>query len=357
MQVAIRVDASREIGTGHFMRCLTLADALAEAGARIRFICRRLPDHLDALAAERGHERVTLPGGSESIGGDIAHARWLGASQADDARQTMAALADRAWAWMIVDHYAIDYRWETAVRSSAGRLLAIDDLADRRHECDVLLDQNLYPDMTSRYAGRTPAGCDLLLGPAFALLRAEFRVWRARPRLRDGRVQRILVLLGGADAGNYTARAVDALAAVTPRPQVDVVIGADHPAGRSLAAACAALGFALHVQAANIAELTWSADLAIGAAGSASWERCCLGVPAISLVTAANQEPIAAGLAAAGAVALVDRTPADAAAIGRVLRALLDDPGRVTSIGAAAGRLVDGSGALKVTSHLLQRAA
>lgn len=143
-QIALRVDASTQIGTGHFMRCLTMADALRERGARPRFVSRHLPEYLRSKLAEKGHDFVLLQGASENMAVDeLAHAPWLGVSQSQDADATINALSDQHWDWIIVDHYALDCRWESRLRRSADKILAIDDIADRQHDCDVLLDQNL----------------------------------------------------------------------------------------------------------------------------------------------------------------------------------------------------------------------
>src|SRR5690606_32001299 len=193
MKVALRTDASMRIGTGHLMRCLTLADALRDAGARTRFVCRALPHGLREVVIGRGHELVELPSvcGSTAGGGDgrgapvasphtaLEHADWLGTTQEEDAAATCDALDDGAvWDWLAVDHYAIDARWETRLRTAARRILAIDDLADRRHDCDALLDQNLHAGMHARYDGLVPDACVRLVGPRHALLRPEFAAAR-----------------------------------------------------------------------------------------------------------------------------------------------------------------------------------
>jgi UDP-2,4-diacetamido-2,4,6-trideoxy-beta-L-altropyranose hydrolase len=180
---------------------------------------------------------------------ELPHASWLGTSQADDARETLLALSDRTWSLVIIDHYALDFRWEIAVRPAAPRLLAIDDLADRRHDCSLLLDQNLYTDAAARYASKVPEDCRLLLGPRFALLRQQFRDIRGRVVPRTGPVTRVLVCFGGVDNDNHTMTAIEALDTVAPRPAVDVVIGAQHSHRAAIEKACEDRAFACHVQA------------------------------------------------------------------------------------------------------------
>ncbi len=304
MNIAIRVDASVQIGTGHFMRCLTLSDGLKQCGAHIRFVSRELPVHLRDMLAAKGMELASLDSNASAPPiDDLAHAHWLGTSQTQDAQDTIQALSDRTWDWLIVDHYALDARWESAMRSSARQIMVIDDIADRQHECDVLLDQNFYADMQTRYTGKVPSHCQLLLGPRYALLRDEFRTLREQVKPRTGPVKRVLVFFGGVDADNHTGRAIEALTEIKISGlHVDVVIGAQHPCREQIKAACALHGFICHVQTERMAELMAAADLAIGAGGAATWERCCLGLPSIILVIADNQSKAAADLEAAGVI-------------------------------------------------------
>lgn len=289
--IAFRTDATSQIGTGHFMRCLTLADELNRCGARIRFVSRDLPLHLRDMLVARGMELVALDGDVTRLHtGDLAHASWLGASQDQDAQSTIQALSDQSWEWLIVDHYALDFRWEGAMRGAARKIMVIDDIADREHDCDVLLDQNFYADMQTRYAGKVPSHCELLLGPRYALLRDEFRKLHEQVKLRTGDVNRILVFFGGVDVDNYTGQTIEALSGIDVRGiHVDVVVGAQHPCREQIKVACAQLGFICHVQTSKMAGLMAAADLAIGAGGSATWERSCLGLPTLVFCTAHNQ--------------------------------------------------------------------
>ncbi len=302
MKVFFRVDASTLMGTGHFMRCLTLADTLKKPGVRIRFVSRYLPEHLRAMLAARGHEFALLDSVQNDLAFDeLAHAPWLGVSQVQDATDSIQALSDELWDWLIVDHYALDLRWESMLRQTAKNILVIDDIADRQHDCDLLLDQNLYADMDARYIGKVPVHCQLLLGPRYALLRDEFRQMHEQVKPRSGPVKRILVFFGGVDADNYTGRAIEALSEIDiPGLYVDVVIGAQHPYREQIKVACAQHGFICHVETNNMAELMAAADLAIGAGGSATLERCTMGLPSIILVLAENQSKAAKDLDAAG---------------------------------------------------------
>lgn len=341
----MRADASPAIGTGHVARCLTLASAVRARGGTVRFITRNLPAHLRDWIRSAGHECVSIDGGPAEPADELEHAAWLGTSQAADARDTALALADAQWDWMVVDHYALDARWERRLRASVRRLLIIDDLADRDHVCDLLLDQNLPADI-ARYAPRVPSGSGVMTGPKFALLRDEFRAARERARPRDGEVRRALVFMGGGDADNHTVRAIAAcVRANFAAGEVDVVIGGGQANERQVEAAAALAGYTCHVQTRCMADLMVAADLAIGASGSASWERCAVGLPAVAMAVAVNQRRILDGLAAVGAIVPVTPdTDSIAVALSRARR----DPAAVQAMSHAAWQLVDGAGVDRV---------
>ena len=302
MSVLLRADASHAIGSGHVMRCLTLATALRERGAAARFVCREHDGHLCDLIQEQGFTVTRLPL-RERIPSDhdgLAHAAWLGGSWQDDAEGTRAAL--EAWGrkpeWLVVDHYALDHRWEQALRSSVQRLMVIDDLADRTHDCDLILDQNLVAEMDTRYVDKVPEACGLLLGPGYALLQPRFAEIHPSTRVRTGPIKRVLISFGGADLNNLTERSLRVFLSLNrPDIEVDVVM----PARPSVVDAIRQLASGndhihLHEFLPTLAGLTAAADLAIGAAGASSWERLCLGLPALIVTLADNQVPIASEL-------------------------------------------------------------
>ncbi|MBI1907600.1 MAG: UDP-2,4-diacetamido-2,4,6-trideoxy-beta-L-altropyranose hydrolase, partial [Rhodocyclales bacterium] len=352
--VAFRADATNQIGTGHFMRCLTLADALHRNGARIRFVSRGLPNHLGDMLTARGMEFVRLNCNTAPERLDnLAHSNWLGTSQAQDARDTLEALAGRRWDWLVVDHYALDARWESAMRVAAGQIMVIDDLADRQHDCDLLLDQNYYLDLQTRYATKVPDHCRLLLGPRYALLRDEFQKLREQLRARTGKVKRIMVFFGGVDAGNYTGLSIQALSGVDNADfAVDVVIGAQHPRRSEIERACATHGYTCHVQTARMAEIMAAADLSIGAGGSATWERCCLGLPTLSICTAENQRRQVADAAEASLLYAPSGEGDLVDLIRRHTRCLLENASILNVISTAAMKAVDGRGASRIVRDL-----
>lgn len=354
MRIAFRADASPRIGAGHIMRCLALAAKLASRGAHISFIYAQLAEHLVALIQQRGYAMCLLNVSEESSdSSNLAHAAWLKSSQAEDAAACVALLRSDPVDWLVVDHYALDHRWETAVQSCARKLLVIDDLADRKHSCDLLLDQNLYLNSRERYAEKIPTKCVPLLGPAYALLREEFSEWRDRRAARSKLVRKVHVFFGGFDENDYTSRALRVIGDLRrTNISLDVVIGREHPNLKFIQDECFRAGHSCYIQISNMAELMASAELAIGATGSASWERCCLGLATIGVATAPNQQPIAAGLYEAGAIAWV-RSPAHFEhGIALELERLLDNPRDIELMSAAAKKLVDGLGAERVTERL-----
>lgn len=336
------------------MRCLTLAAALKKRGAEIRVVSRHLPEHLQEMLAARGQEFVLLNGSpGEGISDGLTHAQWLGTSQHADAQDTIRALADQNWDWLVVDHYALDARWESVLRQTAKSILVIDDIADRKHDCDLLLDQNFYADMNARYTGKVPPHCGLLLGPRYALLREEFHDLHDQIKPRTGPVKRILVFFGGVDVDNNTDRALEALVNVgIPNLHVDVVIGAQHPFCDQLELKCAAHGFSCHVQTDRMAEMMAAADLAIGAGGSATWERCCLGLPTLTICTADNQGRQIADAASEGLLYAPERKDELTLVFERHVSALIENGYLRHVISRNGMRAVDGSGVPRVIGNM-----
>ena len=302
MNITFRTDSSLQIGSGHVMRCLTLADELRQRGADIMFVCREFPGNMIALIAAKGYPVVRLAQAEAEYAEapeDPAHAAWLGVTWQQDAAETITAVGDTKPEWLIIDHYAIDCRWELLLRSQVSKIMVIDDIADRSHDCDLLLDQNLYEGMETRYDTLVPKSCQKLLGPKYALLRPEFAAARKNLRQRDGQVKRVLVFFGGVDPTNETEKTLQALAGINDRQfDVDVVVGGGNLHKEQINKICAANdGFHYHCQVDNMAELMAAADLAIGAGGATTWERCFLGLPSIVLVLAKNQKQAAEYLA------------------------------------------------------------
>ncbi|MCM3654510.1 UDP-2,4-diacetamido-2,4,6-trideoxy-beta-L-altropyranose hydrolase [Metabacillus litoralis] len=296
MNIFIRTDASVEIGTGHVMRCLTLAKDLKMKGARVTFICRKLTGNLLNYIEEQGFEVNSLPQPNESnfkIDSMIKHSHWLKVYWKIDMNQTKNILKKEPQIdWLIVDHYAIDKKWEREMRPLVRKIMVIDDLADRFHDCDLLLDQNIQLD--KRYDKFVPKTSLKLLGPKYALLRQEFRDARKQLRFRDGNIKCILIFFGGSDSTNETIKTLEAIKLLDKKNiKVDVVVGSTNKNKEQIKLFCEDLPNTIfHCQIDYIAQLMLKADLSIGAGGSSTWERCYLGLPTLTIETANNQAEI-----------------------------------------------------------------
>ncbi|MEL7633408.1 MULTISPECIES: UDP-2,4-diacetamido-2,4,6-trideoxy-beta-L-altropyranose hydrolase [Sporomusa] len=293
--IVFRVDSSELIGSGHLMRCLTLAGQLKkEKQEEIVFISRDLAGSLNHLIEKNGYRLLLLPSAAstEELTG---YEQWLTVRQAVDADQTRQLLQGLAVEYLIIDSYAIDETWENIVRPYVDEIMVIDDLANRKHNCDILLDQNYYCEGEYRYTGLVPPHCKLLLGPQYALLREEFYEARKKMRTRDGTIKNILVFFGGSDLTNETMKALQAMEALQRTDiQVNVVVGASNKNKESIKAYCLQHdNMHYFCQVSNMAELMNEADLAIGAGGTATWERCFLKLPALVITIAENQVEIA----------------------------------------------------------------
>lgn len=257
MNILIRTDASTEIGSGHVMRCLTIAFNLRRLGHHVEFWMEPLPGNLIELAENHG-----FPVTSRMQAVDI----------------------------LIVDHYQLDARWEQTMRAFAARIIVIDDLANRRHECDLLLDQNVIENYRHRYDGLVPAHCKLLLGPQYLLMRDEFIEARRKQATRSGDVSRLLVFMGGSDPTHETMKVLHALQHTAARfEHMDVVIGVSNPRRAEIECICKERQYAFHCQIDYMASLMNMADFSLGAGGSTTWERCYVGLPSTSTIVADNQ--------------------------------------------------------------------
>jgi UDP-2,4-diacetamido-2,4,6-trideoxy-beta-L-altropyranose hydrolase len=289
LRFLFRVDGSRTIGSGHIVRCAALASVLKRDGNDTCFICRNAAGGLGEWLQAQGFSvrSCVVPGG------------W---SQIQDAELTLAALEGESFDWIVVDHYELGLEWEHAMTPAGARILAIDDIG-RPHECDILLDQNYPNSIHAKYKNNVPDHCTRLLGPAFSLVRSAFGSLRTRSlaRPRD-RISSILVFMGGGDLRNETSKAVEGIGnACVPSLTINVVVGNSNPHVGIVASLVDRMRNArLHVQTSQMAELMASADIAICAGGTTTWERCVLGLPAFTTILADNQVPIVHAMAASG---------------------------------------------------------
>lgn len=293
MNIVIRTDASTKIGSGHVMRCLTLAQQLRKAGANVHFVCRLHPKNLIEFIRGKGFTVHELPK-RESVPlqhKKYVHEDWLATDWESDAEETSQIIEQFVVPvdWIVVDHYALDIRWETYLKPQCRRFAIIDDLADREHNCDVLLDQNSYLD-GDRYSGLVPSSCKQILGPRYALLRDDFVKARERLRYRTGEIKNILIYYGAVDVSNETEKAIRATTQIVSSDvKIHVIVGYANPLRSKLEELCHSLGVHFHVQVDNMADFIVNADLAMGAGGATAWERCYLGLPCLTTTLAHNQ--------------------------------------------------------------------
>jgi UDP-2,4-diacetamido-2,4,6-trideoxy-beta-L-altropyranose hydrolase len=346
--VVFRVDASREIGHGHVMRCLTLADALRARGKDCLFVCRAHDGHLANVIRARTHDVQLLPRPIDRRG-------WLGESQDVDAEQTIAALAGTRPGWLFVDHYAIDARWEERMAREVQRIAVIDDLADRDHACVLLLDQTLGR-RESDYAERVPRGCRILAGAGYALVRPEFAGLRSASLGRSSRgISHIVISLGGIDLMGATSRVLDALDRLEkPAFTIVAILSASSPSLGLLRERAVRMRHRTRVlvEPGDYAAQLARADVVVGAAGTSAWERCTLGLPTLLLVLADNQLLVARQLQQAGAAEMIgdledvdDRLPT-------AVQRLAKSPARLAVMRAAAAAVTDGAGTSRVIAAM-----
>lgn len=356
MKILFRTDASAQIGTGHVIRCCTLAEVLLETGAQIHFVCRHLPQTLHEMLEAKGIKVTLLDEGGfddELDAYTLPHSDWLGVSQIVDAKATLRVIDGEKQDWVIVDHYALDISWERRLRQITKNIMVIDDLADRRHDCDLLLDQNFYHDQDARYLNLVPKKCQMLLGPRYALLRKEFAEQRSSVTVRVGNVQRILVFFGGVDIHDFTSQTIQGLSEINNKNfYVDVVIGNEHPNRVVISDLCKKFSYQLHVQTTKIAELMSMADLAIGAGGGAVWERACMMLPTLSIPIAEHQVMQLGDLAKAGILYTFNAEKFSSETIKSHGLALIENHSLRYLLSSNSAVLVDGRGAEKVAKRL-----
>ena len=368
--VVFRVDASLEIGTGHVMRCLTLADALSDEDTICTFITRLHDGNLIDVIQRRGyvvHVLSTADEGNLGLKGDYtqdtssftAPYHWLGATQIQDAEMCIPHLVALQPDWLISDHYALDAVWDLALAPYYRKLMVIDDLADRRHECDLLLDQTYGRDPED-YRDLVPDRCRLLCGSEYALLRPEFAALRAQSLARRAatwQLKHLLISLGGVDRDNVTGKVLRALrtSALPSDCRISVVLGPTAPWFLDVQNEARKMPWSTEVlvDVREMAKLMAESDLAIGAAGSTSWERCCLGLPSLVLVLAKNQLPGAVELQKVGAAVVVE-TQQQITIFLKRLQVEDSVTEILTKLSEVAASVADGKGCQRTVKHLLE---
>ena len=327
MTVVIRSDAGPEIGTGHIVRCAALAHLAMQRGHDAKIVGTGVHHSLAIWLQDQGIEVLTCDG----------------VIRPTDAERTSRYTKDFVESdWLVVDHYRLDASWETSVNRGAGRLLVIDDLANRKHACDVLLDVGMHTVMGNPYADLVEPETKVFFGPRYALIRDEFD--DVEPRQRSGVVGRILVYIGGGlksgpvlrrialalESADFSEISVIFLASAEELNEIaDLVVRNQHFRGVSPMVDMPTL-------------LDW-ADLVIGTCGTSTWERLLLGVPSMCLVTAENQQSDAELLAAAGAIVNLGKSESlRMRDIVAVIAELRESPSSVQEMSAAGLEIMKG---------------
>lgn len=337
-QIIIRADSSYDLGSGHVMRCLTLADELRSMGANIIFFCKNTPGNMIPHIQSKGYEVWSYIQESEDN-----YFYW------DIDANCIVDKMKRNFihpGWLIVDHYGIDYKWENKVRPYVSNIMVIDDLADRKHDCDVILDQNFYEDPDDRYNHLVSIKCKTFIGPEYVLLRPEFKDPLKKDKFRNGHIANILVFFGGSDPTNETVKTLRALKEVSLiNCSVDVVVGASNPNNEIIKDLVnTASNMRYHYQVNNISDLMYNADLAIGAGGTATWERCYLGLPAIVIITAENQVKAISLASKKGAIlCLGHSTNVTEKTLLDAVNTLSRDPARVKEMSITSKQIMNSS--------------
>ena len=351
MNVVFRVDSSIQMGIGHVMRCLTLAQVLKENGENIEFICRKHKGSLIDKIRSNGfivHELGLLE--ETEVDTSLAHSHWLGATQQQDANDCIDILKAKTLDWLIVDHYALDEQWQKRLKPYCEKLMVIDDLADRKHQCDILLDQT-FGRQQGDYSELTPKGCKLLLGSKYALLRPEFAKWRTYSLERRSKLEfkKSLINMGGVDADNVTENILDELKICNLPNDINIIVvmGRSAPHLKSVKFKADTLPYktGVKVDVDNMAEIMANSDIAIGASGATTWERCCLGLPAIQIVIAKNQLFLAETLSNHNIIKLVKT-------IKETTHLLSRSAEWMNNIGSSALEICDGRGVYKAFNKM-----
>lgn len=337
----IRADADQEIGTGHVMRCLALAQAWQEhGGGSATFAMARKTAALESRLVSDGQEVLDI---AASPGG------------ADDARQTVAVARRKKTACVVVDGYHFKAEYQRIVKDAGLRLLFVDDFGHAGHYCaDLVLNQNLYAD-ESLYSDREPS-TRLLLGSRYALLRREFWPLRGRRRTINSVGSKVLVTLGGTDPDNVTLKVLRALQQIRMESlDAVVVVGGSNRHGEELRSAVRNLPPTIRLEhdVTNMPELMAWADLAVSAGGSTSWEIMFTGLPNLVMALDEHQLLVAQELHAKGvALNLGLHEKVVVADISDCIKRILLSSEDRSLMSARGQALIDGRGVERVVEAL-----
>jgi UDP-2,4-diacetamido-2,4,6-trideoxy-beta-L-altropyranose hydrolase len=303
MTIFIRVDSGTAIGTGHVIRCLTLAAELRKKDENIIFLCKPHAGNIINFIETSGFKVVTLS--EPEFEGGILEGSWIGTSLEADAAECKSIILQNAIKntiktdLLIIDHYSIDKTWQTILRPVCDKIFMIDDLANRAHDCDILLDQNFYLNKDERYQNIVPEHCKVFVGPAFALLRPDF--FEAKKTYKfSADVKNLLVFFGGVDAAGMTLKMAEILKSY-PHIHSHFIVGAANKDKDAIKAIAADRhNYTIYSHISDMASKMSECDAAIGAGGTTLWERACIGLPSLVVSIANNQTKICQDMTVAG---------------------------------------------------------
>ena len=346
--IFIRVDSGVDIGLGHAMRCLSLAQALKKMNFELCFISKKTKGDISRLFVNKGFTVYYIQNSySKSKKNEIIK---------NDANQTAKIIIKHKakLSWLIVDHYDLDFKWEKSLRKYVNKIIVIDDLA-RKHNSDLLLDQNYNENLKTRYNKLVPRKCIKLLGPKYALLRDEFPILRKSVKPRKN-FKRILISFGGSDPTNETGKVLSAIKILKTNKQfleVNVVIGKSDKNKHKIKQLCNSIPNAkLYESVYNIGKLMCKADLAVGAGGSSTLERLCLGLPSIVSIIATNQEESTMALGKKGYI--INVGSAKNLTIKKYVEIFENlDIKKLQSISRNSLNVIDGKGGMRVAKTIM----
>ena len=360
LEILIRVDSSSLIGSGHAVRCLNLAKRLRSRGCNTVFITRENSGNCNFLFFESAFDvivmkdtKAALPSVTET---DDEYIEWLGVTQQQDAQDTIESIGDQSFDWIIIDHYALDHRWQDLLKPRTKKIMVIDDLANRVHKCDLLLDQNFFLNKGERYCALVPATCKCPLGPENLLLSSQYDKYKSADKLRKGSVARVLVFFGSVDNAEQTELAIAAITSLNkPDITFDVIVGKGNLRAASIKKRCEAVeNIRFHCQVDNMSEFIFNADFALGAGGATTWERVKLGLPSAVTVVANNQFEAAENAEKAGVIInLGFFAEIHSQSYLDVLELMIESPERLRNMSDACRRLFNNATTLDVVDVIV----
>ncbi len=345
--IFFRVDSSHEIGIGHVMRCLALADGFPSEKWQCQFICKSHSGNIKQIIESRGYVVKEMKLDPSFIGAEI-YDRWVGSSQEYDANECLKYI-DHTGDFLVLDHYGLDVVWEKLLTPKVEKLIVIDDLANRPHDCDLLIDSK-YGRLNTEYKNHTRDSTKLLMGSKYCILRKEFSelINKAKEKRKLTKtIKNVLISFGGTDPLNYSELIVDLMMNKIRNLTLDIVIGSHHkslPKFKSINKK----NINLHIDTNEMASLILNSDFSIGGYGGSSWERCCLGLPSFGLVSAKNQIEIAHSLDDYGASKCINESE-----IFEELNSVLSNDGDFSwwsEMSQKAFNLCDGKGVDRIVS-------